>query len=325
MAYVASDYSAKITRPAQRNLAGDIDALMIEKFDGKVYMEYQKDSITDGAFDMPTLTGTNTLSNAAMGKPTLTSVVPGIEPDSSKVEIGDVIVQVKTPIISRVIEPMLENVQDRLNVKGRLPKEQAKVIAKAKDQILLHRCVKSSMKTTGVGEITTIPGGFTHDLAVGKDTDPAALLAGLATIALHLADNEIEVSDGVVYILPAQFFALLNADKLIDSDFTKDNGDFANAKVDKAYGLRLVMTTRLPQAENASHIMGTDYNVSLGESDCVMCFAARDAIMSAQSIPLTSDVYWDKKTLSYFIDSYMAFGTAVARPDEAAAIFLYRA
>jgi hypothetical protein len=325
MAFVPDDYSAKITRPAQQNLAGAIDALMIEKFDGKVFTEYQKDSITDSAFDMPTLTGTNTLSNNAMGKPTLTSVVPGIEPDSSLVEVGKVIVQVLTPIISRVLEPMLENVQDRLDIKGRLPKEQARVISKEVDKIILHKCVQSAMKTTGVGEIATIPGGFTHELATGKDIDTTALLAGLADIALHLADNEIEVTDGVVYILPAQFFALLNADKLIDANFSKENGNFSMAKVDKAYGLQLVMTTRLPQAANASHIMGTAYNVSAEEATVVMCFAARDAIMSAQSIPLTSDVYWDKKTLSYFIDSYMAFGTAVQRPDEAAAVFTYTA
>jgi hypothetical protein len=47
----AQDISANITNPAQRNLAGALDALMIEKFDGRVHMHEQMVSVTDGVFD----------------------------------------------------------------------------------------------------------------------------------------------------------------------------------------------------------------------------------------------------------------------------------
>jgi hypothetical protein len=85
----AQDLSANLVNPAQRNLAGPLDALMIEKFDGRVHMHEQKAQITTGIFDFVPLVGTDTMSNAAMGDPTLQPVIPGIEPLGKDIEVGD--------------------------------------------------------------------------------------------------------------------------------------------------------------------------------------------------------------------------------------------
>jgi hypothetical protein len=62
---------------------------MIEKFDGRVHFHEQRDSITDGVFIFNPLVGTDTMSNAAMGDPTLQPVIPGIEPLGTAQEVGD--------------------------------------------------------------------------------------------------------------------------------------------------------------------------------------------------------------------------------------------
>jgi hypothetical protein len=329
----AQDISANLTHPAQRNLAGALDALMIEKFDGRVHVAEQKAAITDGVFDIKPLVGTDTMSNAAMGDPTLQAVVAGVEPLGKTMEVGDQIVQVKTPIIARVNVAMLADVQDRLSVRSRTPIQFGKRIAKYVDEILLHQCVKSGMKATGAGEVSDIPGGTNEEMAAATDeTDATKLEAKIMVLAQTLAEKEIDLMDGKLYVAPEQYFTLLKNDKLTDANFSKGNGNYAQAAIAVTSGMPIVMTNRLSQAaDNGSvagsnaNLMGANYVVTDEESDVVALFAMGESIMVAQSIPLTSDVYWDKRLLTWFIDSYMAIGAAPDRPDKTAVLRKYRA
>lgn len=315
------DISANLLQPAQRNGAGALDALMIEEFEGTVHEKYQVASISDGTFMMTPLYGTDTMSNAAMGDPTLQAVVPGVEPEGKQIEVGDQIVQVKTPIIARVTEAMLAKVQDRLNVYGRTPGAFARVIAKAVDEIQLHKCVQAAMKTTGAGEVADLAGGtkITMDLA-GDELDATKLEKKIRAAALQVRKNEGPMEDGYLYATWDVIDTLHDADKLISTDYSTGNGDYSAYSLRGVAGFKLVGTNRLPTTENAAHIMGAAYNISAAEAKTLACWATPSAIMSAQSVPLTSDAYWDQRLLTYFLDSYLAFGTAIDRPDNAAVI-----
>ena len=321
----AQDYSAWLSHPAQRNLAGALDALMIEQFDGRVHWHEQRESITDGVFDMRPLVGTDTMSNAAMGAPTLQAVIPGVEPLAHQIEVGDQIVQVKTPIIARVTVAMLAQVQDRLSLKSRTPMNFARRIARAKDELLLLQCTKSALKLTGAGEVSDMPPGSQWDITALGAVDPDILEAGIMVLAEMLAVKEVDLAEGKLYMAPAQYFTLLKNDKLVDANFSKDNGHYANAAVSVAWGMPIVMTNRLSQVVDDGmtpgtngYIMGANYTTSALEAGQWALFAMGESIMCAQSIPLTSDVYWDQRLLTWFIDSYLAFGAAPDRPDKTA-------
>jgi len=327
------DISAYLTNPAQANGAGPVDALMIEKFSGTVSIEEQKASITDGVFEMKPMIGTDTMSNAAMGEPTMQALIPGVEPEGKSIEVGSAIVQVKNPILARVTVGMLAQVQDRLDIKGRTPGQFARKIAKTKDEILLHQCVKSGMKATGPGGITGFPGGINKELAAATDElDATKFEAGIMLLAQGLAEQEIDLVDGKLYVAPAQYFTLLKNDKLTDANFSKENGNYSQAAVSVTSGMPIVMTNRLSQAADDGSVegsnaqmMGANYIVSLEESDVVGLFAMGESIMVAVSIPLTSDVWWDQRLKVWFIDSYLAFGAGPDRSDKTAVLRKYRA
>lgn len=324
----AQDISANLTHPAQANLAGALDALMIEKFDGRVAEHEQNESITDGMFDMKPLIGTDTMSTAAMGDPTLQAVNPGVEPLGNKIEVGSQIVQVKTPILARVVEGMLSAVQDRLAVKSRTPLNFGRKIAKIKDELLLLHVAKSALSAAGTGGVTDMPAGVNKVLAAATDElDATKLELGVMGMAQALAENEVDYMNGQgrLFVAPAQYFTLLKNDKLVDADFSKENGSYANAKIGAASGMPMVMTNRLTQAiddgttvGSNGNIMGPNYHCSVTESNVVALFGTEESIMVAQSIPLTSDVYWDQRLLTWFIDAYLAFGAALDRPDKSA-------
>jgi hypothetical protein len=329
----AQDISANLVHPAQANGAGALDALMIEKFDGRVHIHEQNASVTDGLFDMIPLVGTDTLSNAAMGDPTLQAVSPGVEPLGKDIEVGSQIVQVKTPILARVVVAMLAQVQDRLAVKSRTPMNFGRKIAKIKDELLLHQATKSGMKATGAAEVTDMPAGVNKELAAATDElDATKLEVGIMSLAQALMEQEVELTDGKLFVAPAQYFTLLKNDKLTSADYSSGNANYSKAMISVSSGMPIVPTNRLSQAADDgttvgsnANIMGANYIVSDEESDVVGLYATPDSIMVASSIPLTTDVYWDKRLLTWFIDSYLAFGAAPDRPDKTAVLRKYRA
>lgn len=341
------DVSAYLNYPDQENLnvgSSGNQALLIERFDGRVHTTRQKDSITTGVWAWKPLIGTDTMSNAAMGNPTLSAVVAGVEPAGSTIEVGKMIVQVKTPIIAKVITPMLAQVQDHLDIKSRTPENFGKKIAKHEDITLLLKCIHSALyehvtleggavTVTGKGTGGILPMGTVGTLALANDEKDAAKLE-VAISALHqgLAELDLDpMTEGYAYMRPEQYFTLLKSDKLISTEFSAGNGNFAGASVLKVSGLPIKMTNRImnttdtvgsPRASDSiAALYGSAYETSAIQAKCKVLYATGDTIMVATSIPLTTEVFWDNKTLCWYIQSYEAFGAAPDRTDLCGAIF----
>jgi len=315
------DISANLNLTAQRLGVGDLDALMIEKFNNVVRENVQFASITDGLFMRHSLIGTDTMSNAAFSDPSLVAVSPGVEPPASSTKQGDRIVQVKTPVIARITEGMLSRVQDRLNIYGRMPGAFARVLAKHIDEIQMHKSVQSALTLTGAGNIAELPGGVTSTEAIAGDyLDAAKFEKLIREIYIGKLKQEVDIQDHVLWLTPDAYSSLLDSDKLVSTDFSRSGSDFSNAQIMKAGGFRVKPTNRLPTTANASNIMGTEYNISAAEAKVVACWAGPQSIMSAEAIPITSDAYWDRRLLTWFIDTYIAFGTAIDNPAYAAVV-----
>jgi len=325
-----------------QNASTDKFNLTIEKFEGTVHETIQKMGILDSVFDFKPLVGTDTMSNNAMGNPTLQAVSPGVEPLGKDIAVGKMIVQVKTPIIARVTTPMLHDVQTHLDIKGKTPANFGKRIAKSLDEVLFVQIVKSALydhpaapaggANTAEGSGGILPIGSIIDLDTELDElDTAKLTTAIYAVNQAMAEKDIEHGDGYLYMAPAQYFTLLKNKDLLNMDFNKENGSYAHAAVDVASGMPILMTNRISQAadtvgspaftDSTAALYGSDYETSAAEAKAVALYATADSIMVAQSIPLTSDVYWDKRLLTWFIDAYLAIGAAPDRTDVNGAIF----
>lgn len=333
----AQDISANLMYPMAENFSTDKFQLTIEKFEGTVHEIMQKKSILEGVYTFTPLVGTDTMSNAQMGEPTLQAVSPGVEPLGGQIEVGKMIVQVKTPILARVTTPMLADVQTHLDIRGKTPGNFAKRIAKHIDECLFVQIVKSVLYDHATGSNADgsggiLPQGTTVTLGTsGDELDTAKLTTAIFSVAQGLAEKDIDQEDGMLYMAPAQYFTLLKNKDLLDTDINKPNGSYAHAAIDVASGMPVVMTNRISQAEDTvaspvktdstAALYGSAYETSAAEAKAVALYATPDTIMVAQSIPFTGKAYWDDRLLTWFIDAYMAIGAAPDRTDVNGAVF----
>lgn len=291
---------------------------MIEHYGGVVDSQFAKASIMRRFTSVQPVRGTDTLINRRVGRTKLQRLTDGVRPDAQRTNFGRVAVTVDTTIIARDNRSQLNEFQTDFNARAELGVDHGKEIGKFFDEALLIQAIKGAYQAAptvpdyngafGAGTVRALA-------AVGNDLDPDLLYAEIAAIITAQQENDIDTDSSAVFLRPTHYDVLLNNDKLIDRDFSSANGDFANGTVKTIKGVPLVMTARIPTAANAAHLLGSSYNVSAVEARTVAIVTHPQSLLVGETIPLTSDVWFDKKERQWFIDSFVAFGAAPRRAD----------
>jgi len=337
--------------PVQTSLPSDNTHLteferadMIEQYGGVVDAQIAKRSIMRQFVSMHTIRGTDTKSVRRMGDSTLQGIndaAAGQEMSSTPRNFDRAQVTVDTVVLARDSRAILNEFQTDFAAKREIGMDHGKTIAKFFDAALLSMGVKTALSevTNGIAD-GRIKGNQGRDLgdafksgrateltAAGEEDDPNELYAAFEKIIVEMQENDVDTDETALFVRPKQHAVLLNNDKLIDRDFSRDNGDYADGVIKTIMGVPIVSTARLADTNIDLSILsdGSEYVPAGIEVDCVGLILHPDTLLGGETIPLTSNVYWSDLRLSWFIDSYLAFGAAPRRPDQTGAVFRYNA
>lgn len=304
---------------------------MIEEFTGIVDMQFAKASIMRNYANVRMVKNTDTVINRRLGRTTLTKVTAGVRPDATSTKHGRVAVTVDTIILARDNQDHLNDFQADFDVRSELAEDQGKELGKFFDEAFIIQAIKGSLQSAPTGLNSAIGAGKNVELAAANDeADPDKLEDAIAGLLVDMQEEDIDTSEVVIFVRPTEYRTLYKNDKLVDKDFSDDNGDFANGKVMTLHGSRIVSTARIPTSAITGHKLsnaanGNAYDVSAAEADAVAVLVHPRSLLAGESIPLTSKIHYSDVELQWFIDSYMAFGVTVNRPDVCGAVFKYSA
>jgi hypothetical protein len=304
---------------------------LIEDYGGAVESQFAKDSIMRQYADIKTVRGTDTIINRRIGKTTLKKLEPGVRPPADPTPFGRVAVTVDTVVLARDSRSLLLDFQTDFDVRAELGKDHGKQMGKYFDQAFLIMAIKGAQAAApdfGMGaEKNSIGAGkFVDLLAAGDEDDPDIFAEAIESILTSMEEEEIPVEECVVFIRPTQHKTLYNNNKLTSSEFSPGNGDVAMGRVNKIADTRIVKTARIPRAVDTDHFLsnptnGYAYNVTAKDARAVAVILHPKSFLAGETIPLTSDVFFSKEEKVWYIDSWMAFGVAINRPDVCGAVF----
>lgn len=311
----------------------------IDQYGGAVDSQFAKSSIMRQYYNVAKVVGTDTIVNNRVGRTALKKLVAGQRPEADRTTFGKVSLTVDTVIIARDERSMLNEFQTHINARMELGMDHGKEMAKFFDQAFLIMGIKgaggASDAGTGLVEGTAAPTGnggdgyngafgagkAFHLTAAGDEVDAAKLYAAFEAIILKMEEEDIDVEDLVIFVRPAQYSALIKNDFLIDTDFSSGNGDRARNVFKSMLGVRVVKTNRIPSAAIAEHDLGTAYDVSADEAKTVGLVMHPKSLLAGETIPLQSKVWFNDEEKLWFIDSWIAFGVTVNRPDVCGAVY----
>lgn len=325
-----------VTRPNAANGAdateAERQALMIEEFTGDVEGTIQRRSVLEAHIPVRSVQGTSTFTNHAVGKSTLQKVVPGQALDGIKSDFAKNSVTVDTVIAAREFFPLLETFQTKMDVRKEVANEQGKEIAKFFDNATIIQAIKAARLTESAysmgkaGRPKGHSGGGVIGLATADRADPDKLYAALkeAMKSMQLMDVDPREDGAMILLSPEYYHVLLDSEKLINMNYVTSAGNQVNdGWVLKAIGVPVIQTNNIPQSVITGHHLTTEFNNFDGDfSKTVASIFTPRAIMAGATIPVTSDVFYDRIFKSWVVDSHLSFAVGPNRAEFAREIAL---
>lgn len=310
----------------------DVDvSLLLDDYGGAVESQFAKSSIMREFAMIRPVRGTDTIVNNRVGRTTIQALVPGVSPPAIPTNFGKVSVTVDTVIFMRDIRSMLNEFQTHFDARAELGKDHGKEMGKFFDQSFIIQAIKGSHQSAPSGLNGAIGAGKAIELAqAGDELDPDKLASAIEDIIVEMEEEDIDVADLVVFVRPTSFKVLRDNDKLMSRDFNGDNGDFSKGTLYEIAGARIVKTARIPTAAITGHFLSNPtnsnaYDLTAEEADAVAVILHPKSLLAGETIPLTTDIFWEQISKSWYIDAYMAYGVTVNRPDVCGTVNKYRA
>jgi hypothetical protein len=329
------DDTFNVTFPNQQNSTGDTLALIIEEFTGMVEGTLERKSALKGWVNVRPVRGTSTIRNDAVGESTLQVLVPGSTPDGTKNDFSKNTLTIDTVVLARATFPILDVFQQNFDKRREVAIEHAKKMAKLWDQAMFIQGIKASLRTESAynggdaGKPAGHFGGSVETLsAAGDATDPSRLYAAIARLLTQMEDKDVDpqMDDTILAVRPGTFYTLLQAEQLINSEYITSEGNKVNGMVLKSYGVPVIRSNNYPAGQNiATHPLdsannGNGYRGNYSKA-VVTAFSPR-AILAGETIPLTTEIFYDNVTKLHFVDAHMAYGATVDRAEHAGSIYI---
>lgn len=313
------------------NLSDTDRSLFIEEYGGAVESQFAKDSVMRHYASIRPVMGTDTITNNRVGKTTLKKLVPGVRPPADPTPFGKVSLTVDTVVIARDNRSMLNDFQTHFSAREELGKDHGKQIGKFFDEAFIIMAIKGAQQAApdfGYGaEKNSIGPGKSVTLATaGDEQDPDILAQAIDTLLTSMEEEEIPTEEMVVFVRPTEYATLYNNNKLVDKDFSAGNGDYARGKISHIKDTPVEKSARIPRVANLDHFLSNPtnsnaYNISGQDIKAVAVVMHPKSFLAGETIPLTSIVFWSDIEKQWFIDSWLAFGVTVNRPDLCGAVF----
>lgn len=342
---MAGSTANTLTNPAV-SASGEVDSLLIERFTGQVHEMYLKGENILSHFEVQEVTGTNMVSNKYIGGTTIQRLVAGQEPEATPTSFDKNALVVDTVLLARNTVAMLHDIQSDIKVSGRLASNQAGKLKESEDEMVIQQLVAGA-QTGGTFDGIKVTGGIRrlpeHGAAVkvnvkaGDMEDPYHLAAAL-DIALNGLIAQKTPIGSLKVIMPINEFSVL-------CDYGYIDAQGISASVEgmqmtsmmgrlKSYGVTVygsqMFTQMLAQAphdatthsllSNADNGYRYDVTADIQKSRAVVF--GRDALLCGRTIALQGDIFFDKKTKTYFIDSWFSEGCIPDRYDNMATVML---
>ena len=329
---MALDDTYNVTHPGQTGATGAIDAQHIEQYTGKVQSTIARKSALTGFVTMQPVRGTSVLQDFGVGESTLQKVVPGANLDGTVNKFGKQTLTVDTLVAARSHFPLLETFQTSYDSRMEVGLEHGKKIAKFNDQAFFIQALKTALKTdttlTGLSGAGHFGGSLETMAASGDMLDPSKLYSAIANLFVKMEDKDVDPSsdDIILAVRPAQFYALLQNEQLINTNYVTANGTSVEAFLLKTYGVPVVRSNNFPGGQNITgHLLSNAANSNAYDGDFTKAVAVAFspmALLAGETIPLTSDVHWNADYLHWVVQSYLSFGVGPRRAEMAGAIYI---
>lgn len=302
--------------------SGEVDSLLIEKFNGKVNEQYLRGENIMSYFDVQTVTGTNTVSNKYLGETELQVLAPGQSPAATSTQADKNQLVIDATVIARNTVAHLHDVQGDIDsLKPKLATNQAKQLKRMEDEMLIQQMLLGGIANTKANRThPRVKGhGFSINVEVAEiqaESNPQYVMAAVEYALEQQLEQEVDISD-IAILMPWKWFnCLRDADRIVDKTYTiSQSGATVQGFVLSSYNCPVIPSNRFPKFTQgqAHHLLSNEdngyrYDATPAMNGAIAVLFTADALLVGRSIDVTGDIFYEKKEKTYYIDTFMSEG-----------------
>lgn len=216
------------------------------------------------------------------------------------------------------------------DVLSTLSKNNGSAFAKTFDEAHIIRLIKSRSYVAPAHLKPAFNDGMYVDVSIAGgaslttaqlQANAEALYVAIGKIVETLTDRDTPLTSMVCLVNTQQFSTLLNHNKLINKDFTAENGDFARRRLVYVHGIPVVQSTAFPKAVNSAHPLstagnGNAFNVTATDlKGQIVVFDKELSLITVTAKAFTSRFWDDTQNMTNVLDCYSMWTVDVRRAD----------
>jgi N4-gp56 family major capsid protein len=313
--------NATISSIGQVNSAGTADALFLKVFSNEVLTQFIRENQMLGMSTVRTLgQGAKSSAFPVTGFVNASYHTAGNEITGQAIKHNEKIISLDDMLLADVFVAEVEELKSAYDVRAEYSRQMGSALANKVDKHLLSLAILASRVST-----PNVTGGNVGSEITDADchTNATSLIDSVFEAIQKLDENNVPSDGRVCIVRPDQYYQLANVDKLVNRDFSRDNGDFGKGTVLSIGGVPIVKSNTAQEVfatDLSSAISGTNntYNGDFTHTFAVVMH--NSAIGTIKRKDLVMESTYDARRIGTLMTARMLMGSNILRPESCVSI-----
>lgn len=312
--------NAVISSIGQVNSAGDANALFLKVFSNEVLSTFARENQMLGMTTVRNISSGKSAQFPVTGTVSASYHTAGNEILGQAIKHNEKVINIDDMLIADAFVAEIEELKNHYDVRSIYSKEMGQALANRVDKHLLSLAILASRVATA-----NVTGGKIGDEIIDADADTNAtsLIDSIFEAVQKLDENNVPSAGRVCIVAPDQYYQLANVDKLVNRDFSSDNGDFGKGTVLSIGGVPIVKSNTAVEVfgqDLSSAISGANNTYNGDFSNSVAVVMHSSAIGTVKLKDLVMESTYDPRRIGTLLTARMALGHGILRPESAFSI-----
>lgn len=306
--------NATPSRIGQINAAGATDAMFLKVFPGEVMGAFNTVNKIMPLHIVRQIASGKVAQFPASGKAAAAYHTPGVQLlGTNLIKHAEREVYIDSVLIADTFISNIDEAMSHYDVRGEYAKQLGEALALKADKQLLQVAVLAARSSATV----TGESGGTALTNASAATD-GAVLSSLAFDASQTFDEkDVPEDDRMLVVKPAQYYLMVQTDKLLNRDYGGSNGVYADGDILKVAGLGIVKSNNVPTTNIASAETGVNANNTYhgNFSTTVAVAYHRTAFGTVKLLDLATEKEYQMSRQGTLVLAKYAMGHGILRPE----------
>jgi len=260
-----------------------------------------------------------TVQFPATGRTVAAYHTAGVEITGDVIDGAEKTISIDGLLLASTFLDNLDQAMSHFDVRGEYTKQLGFALAKQYD---INVATQFVLAARAAATVTGLPAGYVITNATAATTTTAganSLVASILAAAQRFDENSIPEQDRTIFLRPAQYWNLFNADKLTNRDFAYNTGQesgIATGKIMLIGGIPVVKALNIPSTNVTTGLAAYQGDFST----TVAIVAHKSAVGTVKLLDLATESAYDVRRQGTLIVSKYAVGHGILRPEAAVEI-----